>query len=57
VAFVVVTFCLEITAAGLFGIFTRFPFNPIARKGKSEQNAAKVRLFFEKGPVMMNFLF
>lgn len=32
------TLC-ELTAAGLFGIFTRFPFHPTTLERGSEQNA------------------
>ena len=35
---------MELTAAGLFGTFTRFPFHPLLRIENAEQNAGKDRI-------------
>ena len=35
---------MELTAAGLFGTFTRFPFHPLLRIENAEQNVDKDRI-------------
>lgn len=38
---------MELTAAGLFGTFTRFPFHPLLRIENAEQNVDKDRIIKE----------
>ncbi len=39
---------MELTAAGLFGTFTRFPFHPLLRIENAKQNAGKDRNIYNK---------
>ena len=38
----------ELTAAGLFGTFTRFPFHPLLRIENAKQNVGKDRNIYNK---------
>lgn len=42
------TFFTKLTAAGLSGILTRFPFNPASQTATSEQSEAKIEKFSGK---------
>jgi hypothetical protein len=47
---------MELTAAGLYRIYTCFPFNPLPEYRKWNQSVAKVVLFFEIENRVVSFL-